>query len=100
VINLLFLGLGVLAHGTPARLMRAFKAATPGVWAILLQYPLYAGIAAVVSKTELNTLIARWFISLSSSASFPALIAMVFLALAPTVLILVTLLGATLQHPL
>ncbi len=74
-INLFFMTLGVLAHGTPARLMRAVKEATPGVWAIILQYPFYAGIAAIISKTHLNAHIADWFVSISSAKTFPALIA-------------------------
>ena len=74
-INLFFLSLGALLHGTPARLMRAVKEATPSVWAILLQYPFYAGIAALISKTHLNAQIASWFVSISTRATFPALIA-------------------------
>ncbi len=74
-INLFFLTLGVAAHRTPARLMRAFREATPGVWAILLQYPFYAGIAAVIAKTHLNAAIATWFVTISSAKTFPALIA-------------------------
>lgn len=74
-INLFFLATGVLLHGTPARLMRAFRDATPSVWAILLQYPLYAGIAAMISKTHLNESIASAFVSISTRETFPALIA-------------------------
>lgn len=74
-INLFFLTIGVAAHGTPARLMRAVKEATPGVWAIILQYPFYAGIAAVISKTHLNAQLAAWFVRISSAKTFPALIA-------------------------
>jgi short-chain fatty acids transporter len=74
-INLFFLAAGALAHGTPARLMRAVREATPSVWAILLQYPFYAGIAALISKTHLNAQIAAWFVKISSKATFPALIA-------------------------
>ena len=74
-INLFFLTVGVAAHGTPARLMRAVKEATPGVWAIILQYPFYAGIAAVISKTHLNAQLAAWFVRISSAKTFPALIA-------------------------
>lgn len=81
LINLFFLTAGVLAHGTPARLMHAFKEATPGAWAIILQYPFYAGIAAVVSKTHLNALIAHWFVSISTAQTFPALIAIYSAAL-------------------
>jgi short-chain fatty acids transporter len=74
-INLFFLAAGALAHGTPARLMRAVREATPSVWAILLQYPFYAGIAALISKTHLNAQIAAWFVKISSPSTFPALIA-------------------------
>jgi short-chain fatty acids transporter len=74
-INLFFLALGALLHATPARLMRAVREATPSVWAIVLQYPFYAGIAALISKTHLNAQIAAWFVQISSKESFPALIA-------------------------
>jgi short-chain fatty acids transporter len=74
-INLFFLTLGVAAHRTPARLMRAVREATPSVWAIILQYPFYAGIAAVIAKTHLNSAIATWFVKISSPQTFPALIA-------------------------
>jgi len=74
-VNLAFLTLGVALHGTPARLMRAVREATPAVWGILLQFPFYAGIAAVIAKTHLNALIAGWFVGISSAASYPALIA-------------------------
>lgn len=75
VVNLLFLTLGVALHGTPAKLMRAFKEATPGVWGVILQFPFYAGIAALISKTHLNEAIAHLFVSASSPSTFPALIA-------------------------
>jgi short-chain fatty acids transporter len=74
-INLFFLTVGVALHGTPARLMRAVREATPGVWAVMLQYPFYAGIAAIIAKTHLNEAIAGWFVSISTRETFPALIA-------------------------
>ncbi len=74
-VNLVFLTLGVALHGTPARLMRAVKEATPGVWGVLLQFPFYAGIAALVVKTHLNEVIAGWFVSVSTKATFPAVVA-------------------------
>ena len=75
VLNLFFLTVGVALHGTPARLMRAFREATPGVWGVILQFPFYAGIAAVISKTHLNETIASWFVHASTAHTFPALIA-------------------------
>ncbi|MFO0659412.1 MAG: TIGR00366 family protein [Polyangiaceae bacterium] len=74
-VNLMFLTLGVALHRTPARLMRAFREATPGVWAVILQFPLYAGIAAIITKTHLNETIASWFVAMSSKTTFPAVIA-------------------------
>lgn len=75
-LNLFFLTLGVALHATPARLMRAVKDATPGIWGVLLQFPLYAGIAALIVKTQLNEHIAAWFVSISTPTTFPAFIAM------------------------
>jgi short-chain fatty acids transporter len=75
-INLAFLTAGVLLHGTPARLMRAVREATPGVWGVILQFPFYAGIAAIISKTHLNETIAGWFVRISTPVTFPGLIAL------------------------
>lgn len=81
VLNLLFLTVGVALHATPARLMRAVKEATPGVWGVLLQFPFYAGIAALIVKTRLNEHIAAWFVSVSTPDTFPAVIAVYSAAL-------------------
>jgi short-chain fatty acids transporter len=75
-INLMLLTVGFLLHGTPARLMRAVKEATPSVWGVILQFPLYAGIAAVIVKTHLNAKIAHLFVSISTAKTFPAIIAL------------------------
>ncbi|MDC3958407.1 short-chain fatty acid transporter [Polyangium jinanense] len=74
-VNLIFLTLGVLLHGTPARLMRAVKEATPGVWGVILQFPFYAGIAALIVKTHLNEAIAGFFVGLSTPRTYPAIVA-------------------------
>jgi short-chain fatty acids transporter len=74
-VNLLFLTAGVALHGTPARLMRAVREATPGVWGVILQFPFYAGIAALIVKAHLNEAIASWFVGISSKATYPAVVA-------------------------
>ncbi len=74
-INLIFLTVGFALHGTPARLMRAVREATPGVWGVILQFPLYAGIASVIVKTQLNEHIANLFVSISSHTTFAPIIA-------------------------
>lgn len=74
-INLAMLLLGMLLHGTPARLMRAVRAATPATWAVILQFPFYAAIAGMIATTRLNGWIASLFVSVSNRSSFPALMA-------------------------
>jgi short-chain fatty acids transporter len=75
ILNLTFLIAGVLLHRTPARLMHAVQAATPAVWGVILQFPFYAGIAAIITTTHLNERLANAFVSLSTPASFPAVVA-------------------------
>jgi len=74
-LNLCFLTLGFLLHRTPARLMRAFRDAVPSTWGLLLQYPFYAGIAAIITGTGLNAGIASFFTSIATPLSYPPLIA-------------------------
>ena len=76
VLNFLFLMVGILLHRTPARLMHAVQAATPAVWGVILQFPFYAGIAAVITSTHLNERLATAFVSLSTPHSYPAIVAM------------------------
>jgi short-chain fatty acids transporter len=75
ILNLTFLIAGVLLHRTPARLMYAVQAATPAVWGVILQFPFYAGIAAIITTTHLNERLANAFVSISSPGSFPAVVA-------------------------
>ena len=74
-VNFVFLLLGFLLHRTPARLMYAFHRATPAVWGVILQFPFYAGIAGVITGTHLNDRLANLFVSVSTQATFPALVA-------------------------
>jgi short-chain fatty acids transporter len=75
IINFAFLILGILLHWTPARLMQAVQAATQSVWGVILQYPFYAGIAAIITSTHLSQQLAAAFVSISTPASFPAVVA-------------------------
>jgi short-chain fatty acids transporter len=75
IINFAFLMIGILLHRTPARLMHAVSAATPAVWGVILQFPFYAGIAAMITATHLNERLANAFVSISTPYSFPAVVA-------------------------
>src|SRR5262249_16712936 len=72
-INLALLLIGFALHGTPARLMRAVREATPATWGVILQFPFYAAIAGMIATTKLNERIAHAFVSVSSAKTFPAL---------------------------
>jgi short-chain fatty acids transporter len=75
VLNLAFLLVGFLLHRTPARLMHAVQAATPAIWGVVLQFPFYAGIAAVITTTHLNDRLANAFVSVSTPTTYPAVVA-------------------------
>jgi len=81
ILNLAFLLIGFLLHRTPARLMTAFKDATPAVWGIVLQFPFYAGIAGIITTTHLNDRLAAVFVRISSHGTFPPLVAIYSAAL-------------------
>lgn len=76
IVNLIFLLVGFLLHGTPARLMHAVQAATPAVWGVILQFPFYAGIAGVITSTHLNETLADLFVRVSTPTTFPPLVAL------------------------
>jgi short-chain fatty acids transporter len=75
IVNLAFLLAGFLLHGTPARLTHAVQAATPAVWGVILQFPFYAGISGIITGTHLNDRLADLFVSISTPATFPPLVA-------------------------
>jgi short-chain fatty acids transporter len=76
VVNFSFLLVGFILHRSPARLMSAVQAATPAVWGVILQFPFYAGIAAVITSTHLNDKLAGLFVDVSTPRTFPPLVAM------------------------
>jgi short-chain fatty acids transporter len=75
ILNFSFLIVGVLLHRTPARLMYAVQGAVPAVWGVVLQFPFYAGIAAIITTTHLNERLANAFVGISTPYSFPAVVA-------------------------
>lgn len=75
VVNLIFLLAGVLLHGTPSRLLHAVRVATPSVWGVILQYPFYAGIAAIITGTHLSQQLADAFVGISTPATYPTVVA-------------------------
>jgi short-chain fatty acids transporter len=46
------------------------------VWGVILQFPFYAGIAGIITSTHLSQQIAGAFVSVSTPATFPPLVAL------------------------
>jgi len=75
-INLSFLVVAMLLHGSPARLQTAFRQAAPATSGLLLQFPFYGAIAQVMTDTRLSERIAHLFTDVATPATYPALVAL------------------------
>jgi short-chain fatty acids transporter len=77
--NLLFLMIGLALHWRPRSFLRAVAAAVPATTGVLIQFPLYGAIAAIMTGAKgagghaVSDLIAQAFVSLSTTANFPLL---------------------------
>ena len=77
--NFLFLILGMLLNWRPRRFLDAITKAVPSAAGVLIQFPLYGGIAFILTKAAngsghvLADHLAQFFVSVSSHGTFPAL---------------------------
>lgn len=72
-VNLSMLMLGLLLHGTPMRYARAIERGAVGCAGILLQFPLYAGIMAVMRESGMTALLATRIAEVASPTTLPVL---------------------------
>lgn len=68
--NFIFLALGLLLHWRPRSFLRAVANATPATAGVLIQFPFYAGIFGLISKTGMGDLLSDWFVSIASRDTF------------------------------
>ena len=71
VINFLFLTLAILLHGTPRNLLDALTDAVKGGAGIVIQFPFYAGIMAIMVQSGLAASISVYLVGLASSTTLP-----------------------------
>lgn len=69
-INLLFLGLAFLLHGSFQQFNVAVEEAMSGAAGILVQFPLYGGIMAILAQTGLMAQSAEILTSLTTTSNF------------------------------
>ena len=69
IVNFLFLFLAILLHGTPRRLLHSLQQAIQGGAGIIIQFPFYAGIMAVMMQSGLAQSLSQWFVSFATAES-------------------------------
>ena len=76
-VNFIFLIVGLLLHGTPIRYVHAVGDAAAGTAGVMLQFPFYAGIQALMifnggtTGTSLAAVISNFFVNISTTVTFP-----------------------------
>ena len=73
--NMAFLAAGLLLHGRPASFLRAVTRSVPATAGVLIQFPFYAGIFGLISKTAVATTLADLFVRVTTRETFPIVVA-------------------------
>lgn len=71
VVNFLFLFLGLICHGTARSLLSALDEGVRGGAGIVIQFPFYAGIMAIMTESGLAASMSEWFVSISTAETLP-----------------------------
>ncbi|MGG1576181.1 short-chain fatty acid transporter [Fictibacillus sp. NRS-1165] len=70
IINIFFLSLGLLLHGSLNNFAKGFEEATQTISPLILQFPFYAGIIGVLGSSGLGANIIEWMASIASKDNF------------------------------
>ncbi|MFC9894982.1 short-chain fatty acid transporter [Nocardia sp. NPDC127579] len=79
---LVFLMLGLVLHGTPRKFLQAVSLAVPATAGILVQFPLYAAMAAILTKAKgrgghtVSEHLAEFFTDIGGGGAFAVVIAL------------------------
>ncbi|MGA7614985.1 MAG: TIGR00366 family protein [Thermoanaerobaculia bacterium] len=73
--NFAFLTAGLLLHWRPRSFLRAVTRSVPATAGVLIQFPFYAGIFALISKTSIEKVLANLFVAVTTKATFPLVVA-------------------------
>jgi short-chain fatty acids transporter len=71
VVNFGFLTLAIILHGTPRRLLRSLDEAIKGGAGIVIQFPFYAGIMAIMVDSGLAASVSNWLVGFATAFSLP-----------------------------
>jgi short-chain fatty acids transporter len=70
-VNMAMLALGLVLHASPRRYMAAVEEGARDCGAIIIQFPIYAGIMAMMSASGLVRRIAEWFTHQGDAQTMP-----------------------------
>jgi short-chain fatty acids transporter len=79
--NLVFLTAGLLLHGRARSFLASVSSSVPATAGVLIQFPFYAGIFGLISKTAIAGVLARAFIAVTTRGTFPIVVALYSAAL-------------------
>jgi short-chain fatty acids transporter len=71
LLNFTFLIAGLALHGTLKNYATAAAEGAKSAGAVIIQFPLYAGIMGIMEHSGLLEIIADWFVSFSTATTFP-----------------------------
>ncbi|WP_428636686.1 short-chain fatty acid transporter [Shewanella sp.] len=71
IVNYLFLFLAIILHQTPRSLLQSLNEAIKGGAGIVIQFPFYAGIMALMVQSGLAQSISAGFVAIASADSLP-----------------------------
>jgi len=72
--NFLFIMLGMLLHWTPRAFIKAVTASVPATAGVLIQFPFYAGIFGLMTKSPISAELSRFFVRVSTHGSYPVMV--------------------------
>lgn len=71
VVNFMFLFLAIVLHRTPRNLLISLNEAIKGGAGIVIQFPFYAGIMAIMVQSGLAQSMSEWLVSFATANSLP-----------------------------
>ncbi|WAM55012.1 short-chain fatty acid transporter [Vreelandella venusta] len=71
VVNFLFLFLAIVLHRTPRNLLNSLNEAIKGGAGIVIQFPFYAGIMAIMVQSGLAQSMSEWLVTFATATTLP-----------------------------
>lgn len=72
--NFLFIMTGLLLHWRPRSFLRAVSGSVPATAGVLIQFPFYAGVFGIVTRSPISQEVAHFFVRISTHGTYPLLI--------------------------